>query len=150
MKKIATLAALPLLALPLGACGGGSSSTATSPSTTSKSTSSAPCDPALGTYEPPKSVKLSHGLRISGERIASDSTDESMRNFTYTVCGAPTTGDALKKDASAIAKALKSLPKADKIKIVRATNGSAGNDPSGQVRCEDFPAHSFENGDLGA
>ena len=143
MKKLALLTALPLLALT--ACGGDSSDPASS-TTSSASSSTAACQEAKASSADAKAAmtaKLSGGLKVADVQEVENSANKTMRDVTVRLCGASTSGDALKAEANKIGKALKSAENASAISMVRVTN-TAVEGPKARVRCEDFQANTFE------
>ena len=144
MKKLAALTALPLLALT--ACGGDSSDSASS-TTSSVSSSTAACQEAKASSPDAKAAmtaKLSGGLKVMDVQTVENSANKTMRDVTVRLCGASTSGGALKTEANKIGAAMKKAPDAATIASLRVTNMNKLDDLKARVRCEDFQINTFE------
>ena len=144
MKKLALLTALPLLALT--ACGGDSSNSASS-TTSSVSSSTAACQEAKASSPDAKAAmaaKLSGGLKVMDVQTIENRANKTMRDVTVRLCGASTSGDALKTEANKIGAAMKKAPDAATIASLRVTNMNKLDDLKARVRCEDFQINTFE------
>lgn len=147
MKKLAALAALPLLALT--ACSSGSSDSASPPTSTTSSVSSstAACREAKASSPDAKAAmtaKLSGGLKVMDVQTIENRANKTMRDVTVRLCGASTSGDALKTEANKIGAAMKKAPDAATIASLRVTNMNKLDDLKARVRCEDFQINTFE------
>ena len=89
-------------------------------------------------------VKLTGGLMVTDVQEMPSSDDKSKRDVTVRVCGASTTGDALKAEAQKIGAALKKASDAKTISSLRVTNLDKPDDAKARVRCEDFQMNTFE------
>lgn len=146
MKKLAALAALPLA---LTACSSGSGDSASPPpsTTSSAASSTAACREAKASSPDAKAAmtaKLSGGLKVMDVQTIEDRADKTMRDVTVRLCGASTSGDALKTEANKIGAAMKKAPDAATIASLRVTNMNKLDDPKARVRCGDFQINTFE------
>lgn len=151
-----TAAALPMV-LALGACGGGDSSSSPSSTSSAKSKASSVTSAAKSSAcggesaesspmaQAAKKAAKAEGFTVVSFAALTATDEDSTKNVAIRVCGKPSQGDALKKDANKIAYAMKSSFDAKEIRDVRLTNVTTGKQPgaAARLRSEDFQANTY-------